>query len=238
MSCSDDTLTEFEGRLGVSFRNRSLLERALRHRSAAPESPDSNNERMEFLGDSILGLVVCDYLFSRFPGDAEGRLALRKAHLVSEPVLTDAARSLGVSAVLEMSAPERLAGGAERPSALSDALEALAAAVYLDQGLRAARSAVRRWLTPAFATVDDEGFRRDYKTILQERTQAASRRTPSYALVHETGADHEKTFLVEVSINGKVSGRGQGRSKKQAEQAAARAALSVADTAIAEGAPE
>ncbi len=222
---SPDAVAGLEERLGLTFRNRALLEQAVRHRSAVLESPRDSNERMEFLGDSIVGFVVCDYLYDRYPDASEGDLAKAKAYLVSEPTLADAALTLRVDAALEMSSGEESSGGRTRRSILSDAFEAIVAAIYLDQGVLPARRFIRDALEPAMQEVMREEFQRDFKSALQERLQASARKTPYYRIAEETGADHDKTFVAQALLEDEIIGEGSGKSKKQAEQEAARTAL-------------
>lgn len=223
--CRPEPFTELQKRLRVTFRNEALLHRALRHRSVTLDKPLESNERLEFLGDSILGMVVCEYLVSRFPEMPEGDLAKAKAFLVSEPTLAEAARSLGIDAAVEISPAEELAGGRTRRSILADTFEAVIAAVYLDRGIRTARRVICSALRPAMLQVARDEHHQDYKSLLQERLQGRERVTPYYRIAMETGADHDKTFVAQVMVGKKVIGEGIGKSKKQAEQAAARAAL-------------
>ena len=217
-----------EARIGVTFRDAFLLRRALRHRSAAA-APEQSNERMEFLGDSVVGLVIAEYLFLRYKGADEGFLAKAKAYVVSEPVLADAARALGIDGDLELGAAEDTLYNRSRASILSDALEALVAAVFLDRGMRAARKLVRALLLPALKQVERDEHHRDFKSALQELVQAQTRTVPVYEIVAEAGVEHDKTFTARVLVDGSVAGEGTGKSKKQAQQDAARAALVALD---------
>lgn len=218
-------LEALQERLGVRFRDESRLLHALRHRSAALDAPRESNERMEFLGDSIVGMVVCDYLFNTFPEASEGELAKAKAFLASEPTLAEAGRNLGLDAAVELSSSEELSGGRQRRSILADAFEAVVAAVFLDQGIRKARKLVRSALRDPMRRAMQENALRDFKSALQEKTQAQRRKTPHYKIASTTGADHDKTFHAQAMLGTKVLGEGAGKSKKEAEQAAARAAL-------------
>lgn len=214
-----------QARLKVSFKNLDYLRQALRHRSVCMEQPRESNERLEFLGDSIVGVLVCEYLYTLFPLHSEGALAKAKAYLVSEPILAEAGESLGLDAAVVVSDSESVAGGRRRRSILSDTFEAVVAAIFLDQGLRAARRVVRTALKPAMALVAADEYQRDFKSLLQEKTQADCRKTPHYVILNETGADHDKTFIAQAQLGKKVIGQGTGKSKKEAEQAAALAAL-------------
>lgn len=220
-----EDLDSVQQAIGVTFRDPTILERALRHRSACMEEPLKSNERMEFLGDAVLGLVVCEQLYARFPEASEGDLAKAKAFLVSEPTLAAAARALRLDEAVELSAPEEAMGGRGRPSILSDVFEAVVAAVLLDRGVRAARRFVRSALRDAMRSVAQREYQRDFKSMLQERIQAHSKLTPVYRIVRETGKDHDKTFTAVAQAGGRVLGSGTGKSKKRAEQEAARAAL-------------
>lgn len=220
-----DRLDELQNRIGVHFRNLALLRQALRHDSAAIEDRLLSNERLEFLGDAILGAAVCEWIYNDFPTSNEGNLAKAKAFLVSEVAIAEAALSLGIDAAMEMGAPEEATGGRERKSMLADAFEAVVAAIFLDQGYDAARSFVRSALADALGKVERHEYNRDYKSMLQERTQGPLRTVPEYIISREVGAQHDKTFTAEVHVAGTVAGVGVGKSKKQAEQAAAKAAI-------------
>ena len=222
----DDTaLLQFQERLGVRFKNIASLKQALTHRSATTENSLKSNERLEFLGDSVVGLVICENLIRLFPEYSEGDLAKSKAYIVSETALADAAQQLGLEEFMVMSPGEAAAGGRRRRSILADAFEALIAAIYLDCGIVAARRVIRKTLNEAIQTVANDQHRRDYKSSLQEMTQATYRLTPFYRIVEEVGRDHEKTFVAQAIIGETHIGEGTGKSKKEAEQAAAFNAL-------------
>ncbi len=220
-----EAMVLLQERLAVRFKDESLLMRALRHRSVILDRPLDSNERMEFLGDAILGMVVCEFLYSQFPDSSEGDLAKAKAYLVSEPTLARAAQGIGLELAVEVSSGEAASGGRMRRSILADAFEAVIAAIFLDLGIRATRRVVRKSLQPALREVIAGGYHQDFKSSLQERTQARSRKTPTYRIASETGADHDKTFIAQAVLGKKVIGEGAGKSKKEAEQAAARVAL-------------
>jgi ribonuclease-3 len=219
---SNDGIEALEVRLGVSFRDRSRLQQALRHRSVTSDSTAESNERLEFLGDSIIGMVICDSLFHSLPSASEGEMAKAKAYLVSESVLADVARQLGLDQAIEIATME---GGRQRKSILSDAYEAVVAAVFLDQGFSAAQVFIQRTMSSAMQRISEDRSLDDYKSLLQVHMQATSRITPRYRIVQETGADHDKTFMAEALLDMAVIGTGVGKSKKQAEQEAARDAL-------------
>lgn len=209
----------------MRFKDISYLKRALTHRSAAAENSLESNERLEFLGDSVVGLVVCENLFRLYPDYSEGDLAKSKAYIVSEPALAEAAQNLGLEEWVQMSTGEAATGGRRRRSILADAFEALVAAIYLDRGIQQARRVVRSALEEAIRMVATDEHRRDYKSALQEQTQARTRKAPSYHILSEQGRDHDKTFLVEARIGDHILGQGTGKSKKEAEQSAAQNAL-------------
>ena len=211
--------------MGVRFKDLTRLRRALTHRSAAGDNAFDSNERLEFLGDAVVGLVICENLFRIFPGYSEGNLAKSKAYIVSESALADAAQALRLEEFMVMSASEAASGGRRRRSILSDAFEAVVAAIYLDCGIVAARRVVRTALQPAFDEVAHDEHRRDYKSSLQEHTQAQLRLTPIYRTVDELGHEHDKTFVAQAIVGETIIGSGQGKSKKEAEQAAAFNAL-------------
>jgi ribonuclease III len=218
------SLADLQQRLGVTMRDEDLLRRALRHRSAAA-NPESSNERMEFLGDSVVGAVIAEYLFLHYAGGDEGFLAKAKAYVVSEPALAEAARAVGLDAAIELGAAEDTPGNRARASILSDTFEAVVAAVFLDRGMRTARKLVRTLLLPALKQIERDEYHRDFKSTLQERVQAETRMVPIYEIIAEAGAEHDKTFTARVVVGGEVAGVGSGKSKKQAQQEAARAAL-------------
>ncbi|OFX14498.1 MAG: ribonuclease III [Armatimonadetes bacterium RBG_16_58_9] len=220
------TLRQFARELRIDVTDYSLLRQALTHRSYLGESAQAmSNERLEFLGDSVLGIVVAEYLYTQFSDRAEGELAKAKAVAVSEPVLGESARSLGLSDMILMSAGEEASGGRSRLSILADTFEALIAVIYLDCGMDAARQFILRALESILIDIEREEHIRDYKSLLQEHTQGIHKKAPSYEVMDELGADHDKTFTVQVKLDDRVLGSGEGKSKKQAEQAAALQAL-------------
>ncbi|KAB2957805.1 MAG: ribonuclease III, partial [Thermoanaerobaculia bacterium] len=215
---------ELEARLEYRFRDPGLLAAALVHRSwANDQGVPEHNERLEFLGDAVLGLIAADWLYRRYPERPEGDLARLKAWLVSEPALARHATTLGIGERLRLAAGEERSGGREKSSLLADALEAVFAAVWLDGGLEAVRPVVERFLETTESASEAEGS--DAKTRLQELAQAAGWPLPVYAVVSESGPDHDRTFVCEVALCGERAGRGEGRTKKDAQQRAAAAAL-------------
>ena len=220
-------MTALEERLGYSFRNRALLETALTHSSYANENRDSGivcNERLEFLGDSVLGVTVADFLYRHFPDMPEGRMTRLRAELVCEQSLHRVALELHLGDYLRLGKGEEHNGGRKRASILSDAVEAVIAAMYLDAGMETAAGFIHRCLLDDVRAIETPTFT-DYKTSLQELVQRHSGQVLSYELVGEEGPDHAKTFRVQVCLNGDPIGRGTGRTKKEAEQAAAANAL-------------
>ncbi len=225
-----ELLAALEARFGHQFRSRELLDDALTHRSWANEAGGvSHYERIEFLGDAVLGLVAADWLFEMHAGRAEGELSLRKSMLVSEGALAGYAEKLALGEGLRLGAGEERSGGRLKASLLADALEALFGAVYLDAGFDAARRVVRQYLEIA-SELPMEQRALDPKTTLQEQIQARGWPLPIYSVVEESGPDHDKVFTVEVRIRGELAGRGIGRTKKGAEQAAASGALAILDS--------
>ena len=212
-----------EATLGYTFRDRSLLEQALRHASwcnehPAPRLPD--NERLEFLGDAVLDLIVGHKLMTRYPQLREGELSVTRAQVVSEAGLSEVAGQLGIGAWLMLGKGEEKSGGRDKPRILADAFEAMVGAVYLDGGFVAAWDIVDRLLAPRIETVEFKGFY-DFKTRLQETAQARLKATPTYRVVQELGPVHDKRFVVAVTIGEDEWARAVGKSKKEAEQMAA-----------------
>lgn len=217
-----------EGALGYSFKNAALLREALRHSSYANEHRGGeavSNERLEFLGDSVLGFVTAEFLFARHPDAPEGELTRLRARLVCEESLYEVAQRIGLGRYLYLGHGEETGGGRERPSILADATEAVIAAVYLDGGIEAASELIHRALLDNAVELRTVERRRDYKTALQELVQRTPNQTLRYRLADETGPDHDKTFTITVLLNDAVLGTGSGHSKKEAEQMAARDAL-------------
>ncbi len=218
-------LKALENELGYTFQNPALLDRALTHSSYANEREAlGDNERLEFLGDSVLGFITAEYLFSEHRGVPEGELTRLRAYAVCEKSLDVYAREIGLGDYLLLGKGEERTGGRERASVLSDAFEAVIAAIYLDGGMEAAKKFVLRFVHPY---VEAKPVFKDYKTMLQEVTQKNPGETLEYVLVSESGPDHDKHFEVEVHLNSNVIGRGSGPSKKKAEQDAAREALAL-----------
>jgi len=223
-------LEELEQAIGHQFHQPELLERALTHRSAAPEDVTTrlrpDNEQLEYLGDSVLGMLVSEHLTSTFPLWTEGQLSKSRSRLVNAASLCAAGRRLGLGSHLRLGKGEEKTGGREKPALLADAFEAVVAAVYLDAGLTAARDFVKRaLLDPAIESHGSHLGLSDHKSALQEFLQARGLPSPRYAVVQETGPDHQKTFWMQVDVGGLVNATGVGGNKKEAEQSAAAQAL-------------
>ena len=221
-------MRELEKKLNYTFRDPGLLGEALSHSSYATEHRSAglrSNERLEFLGDSVLGFVTAEFLFLQHPDLPEGDLTRIRAALVCEQSLYEVARKLDLGRYLKLGRGEEAGGGRERTSILADATEAVFAAVYLDGGIGAASTLIHRVLLDAEKEEVVEERRRDYKTALQELVQRQADQVLTYRMIGEEGPDHDKTFLAEVLLNGTQVGTGSGHSKKEAEQSAAKAAL-------------
>ena len=219
-------MKDLQAAIDYTFSDPSLLSEALTHSSYAHEQHNNikNNERLEFLGDAVLSIVVSDYIYKHCPDLPEGELTKLRASLVCEKSLFDFAKVIDLGSYLRLSNGERRNGGAKRPSIVSDAFEALIAAIYLDGGMEPARKHILRFVVPEIEGHKNNSFK-DYKTALQEIIQKNPGERLEYRLVGSTGPDHNKHFKVEVCLNSNVIGRGGGRSKKEAEQQAAREAL-------------
>ncbi len=223
-------LKEFERHLGISFRKREHLKRALMHKSYANENKypyTDQNERYEYLGDAVLELAISEALFRSFPEHAEGDLSKLRAAIVNEDQLALLAREIHLGDYMYLGKGEDQTGGRDKPSLLSDAYEAVLGAVFLDRGFDKAMKVIRRNFEEVIKEVGGTGFAKDFKTKLQEVVQGRFRTIPRYRPVRETGPDHSKTFEVNIFVNGELLGTGKGNSKKSAEQDAARVALEV-----------
>ena len=219
-------MEKLQAAIGYTFKDPGLLTEAMTHSSFAHEQHKNMkyNERLEFLGDAVLSIVVSDYIYKHCPELPEGELTKLRASLVCEKSLFDFAKQIDLGSYLRLSNGERRNGGAKRPSIVSDAFEALIAAIYLDGGIEPAREHILRFVIPEIESHKNNSFK-DYKTLLQEIIQKNPGEKLEYKLVGSTGPDHNKHFKVDVCLNSNVIGRGGGRSKKEAEQQAAREAL-------------
>ncbi len=219
---------ELQRTLGVPFEQQELLTQALTHSSYANENPGtapSSNERLEFLGDAILGLIVAENLFQDFPSMAEGEMTRVRSILVKQDTLARVAETINLGSYLYLGKGEESSGGREKPANLARALEALIAAVYLDHGYEVTEQFVLEILDGELANILYQGTIVDYKSQLQELLQAKAQQTPVYNLIETEGPDHDKKFTVEVKLGNEVLATGTGRSKKKAETEAARIAL-------------
>jgi ribonuclease-3 len=221
-------LSDFERQIGYTFQQRDILTRALTHKSYSHEARQQDirdNETFEFLGDSVLGFVIGDLLFRRFPTLDEGALSKIKAYLVSANSLAAKARDLGMGDVIYLGVGEEKSGGRKKESLLANLFEAMIAAVYLDGGIDAARMMIEKSFATDLENIDqDDLLFQDYKTALQELAQGKGLLLPEYNVVDEVGPDHDKRFIVDVKI-GSLVARGEGSSKKEAQQQAAKNAL-------------
>ncbi len=218
-------MNELEKKLGYSFKDIGLLNTALSHSSYANENKRTGevcNERLEFLGDSILGVVTADYLYKNFPEMPEGQMTKTRSELVCEHSLHRVAQQLGLGEYLRLGKGEEMGGGRERPSIMADAVEAILAAVYLDGGVEESEKIIKKYILTG---IEDGVKNRDYKTTLQEFVQRKNGQVLGYEMVSATGPDHAKIFTFCVKLNGEPVGEGSGRTKKEAEQNAAKKAL-------------
>ena len=219
-------INDLEKAIGYRFRDISLLQNALAHSSYANERWHNSllsNERLEFLGDSILGMTVADHLYRNFPDRPEGELTRMRADMVCEQTLASVANQIGLGQHLLLGHGEEQGGGRNRESILADAVESIIAACYLDGGFESAAAFIRTFILCHVPVKQLHNI--DYKTKLQELVQRKKNQLLTYALIDESGPDHDKSFRVEVSLNGQAVGQGSGRSKKRAEQDAARVAI-------------
>lgn len=221
-------INEFQKVIGVEFQNIALLDKALTHSSYANQfglKYDEHNERLEFLGDSILSMVISEYLYKKHKNKQEGKLTRIRAAVVCEPSLADVSRSLKVNKYIRIGKGEELSGGREKDSLLADACEAIIAAIYLDRGVEEARKFILKNLEPKVESIGENYNYRDFKSRLQEYVQKSLLVPIRYSVAKEYGPPHDKTFEVEVFLDEKSSGHGVGKSKKEAEQGAAKDAL-------------
>lgn len=221
-------LSDLEAQLGYVFQDKSLLQRALTHRSYLNESPQLlwlDNERLEFLGDAILGFVTAEHLYHHFPEMKEGDLTSLRAALVRGQTLAEYASQLNIGPYLLISRGEDAGGGRSRPALLAATFEAIVGALYLDRGFEAARDLIVRMIDSKTHNILQERLDRNAKSLLQELSQGRLKVTPIYRLVDSKGPDHAREFTVQVCLNERVYGSGSGRNKQAAEQEAARAAI-------------
>ncbi|HEY7062383.1 MAG TPA: ribonuclease III [Chloroflexota bacterium] len=229
----ESQLAALERRLRVRFRDRGRLFHALIHRSAVNERPEwhlTSNERLEFLGDAVLGVVVAERLFAAYPYASEGVLTVTRASLVCEASLAQWGRAVGLGQALVLGRGEEIAGGRERDALLARAFEAVVGAMYLDRGLKRVAKFLDRFIAPTLDRPEGERPLLDPKSRLQQRSQSESDAVPRYRVVETEGPQHSPTFTVQVEIAGQPVARGTGRSKRSAEQAAAEIALATWDS--------
>jgi len=225
---SEHDLDELSAMLHYEFRKPELLKEAFRHSSYVNEVGDSclkDNERLEFLGDAVLDLAVSHILMDLFREEKEGVLSKCRAAIVNERVLSDVAKGLSLGDYLLLGKGEELSNGREKPSILANVLEALIGALYLDGGFLKTKEIIHRLFVPVLGSIDIESILDDFKSVLQEFTQEAYKIRPEYVLAGESGPAHDKTFRVDLYVQGKLMAEGEGRSKKEAEQKAARKAF-------------
>lgn len=228
-----ESIRETEARLGLEFKDHSLLERALTHRSFLNENPDQaleDNERLEFLGDAVLDFVVGAYLYHRFPEMNEGELTVLRAALVRTRTLASFAREIGIGPSLRLGYGEAESGGRERLPILCAAFEAVVGAIFLDRGLAVVEAWVHELIAPALEQIMSVSGHKDAKSEFQIWAQARFNTTPNYRVLASEGPDHDKTFTVAVEVDGNIWGVGNGPSKQAAAQAAAGSALEKAET--------
>ncbi|MCL2244912.1 MAG: ribonuclease III [Treponema sp.] len=218
-------LAAFQKAAGFKFKNINLLNLSFMHRSVSNENGNKiNNERLEFLGDSILGAVCATLLYQTYKEKNEGDLAKIKAVVVSEDILSGIARTLHIDEMMLLGKGEELSGGRTKKTILADAMEALIGALYLDSGYKTVFNFVSRCITPEIKRVTGDNYHKDYKSLLQEHCQRQYRNYPEYNMVKRSGPEHDRIFWIEVKVNETVYGPGTGRNKKSAEQEAARIA--------------
>lgn len=232
----EDRLTQLEEGIGYYFRDRSLLRRALTHRSFANEQPDPrppHNEALEFLGDAVLEFLVSSWLLELYPDLSEGTLSKMRAYMVSAVNLQKQAAKLQLGTYLLLNRGEEKTGGRHKTALQVDAYEAVIAAIYLDRGIDAAKDFVRREFAVTLSEIDPQNLTRmDYKTALQERLQALGLPTPQYAIIESLGPDHNRVFQIELRVNGHCLATGEGTTIKGAHQVAAKTALGNLETEL------
>ncbi len=217
-------LMAFCKRVDIKFQNLVLLEQAFHHRSSVNEGKAAkNNERLEFLGDSVLGMVTAAYLYKNLE-NPEGDLAKIKSAVVSEKALAPVALNFGINKLLIMGHGEEKSGGRQKPAILADCMEAIIGAYYLDSGYKSAEKFVLSFIIPAINEVLEDGLK-DFKTLLQEKFQKISKKCPVYELIEKTGPDHDQTFVINVHLGDKIFGPAKGKNKREAEMLAAKMAL-------------
>ncbi len=218
-------MTDREQKIGYAYKNPALLETALTHSSYANEKHTESNERLEFLGDSVLSIIVSDYIFKNLAGKREGALTKIRASLVCEQSLAEISKKISLGEIMLLGRGEEMTGGRQRASIIADAFEAVLASIYLDGGFEAARKWLLNLMGDAIEDAINGNMYDDYKTMLQELIQKRRNSKIEYKIIAETGLDHNKRFEVAAVVDGRISGHGKGHSKKEAEQRAAHDAL-------------
>lgn len=221
-------LAEFSERIGFAFKNPALLDQALTHSSFANENPTiaaEDNQRLEYLGDAVLGFLVAEWLYERYPASQEGELTSLRIFVVQTESLAHIGRDLQIGQYLGMGRGEDESGGRQRAANLCAAVEALIAALYLDRGLETTRALVHQLLEGLSTDIELQRSHKNAKSYLQEYTQSALQVTPTYVIIAEQGPDHERHFVAQVRVADEIWGEGTGRSKQAAEQAAAKSAI-------------
>ncbi len=220
-------LAALQKTLGISFKDPSLLEQALVHTSYVNENPGTttSNERLEFLGDAVLGFIIAEELYQRLPQSSEGEMTELRSSLVRGDALSRMAKAISLGNYLYLGKGEEVSGGRRKPANLAGALESVIAAIFLDQGSSGARAFILRLMDKELKKALSQGIEPDYKSQLQELIQARHQQTPTYQVIEEMGPDHDRRFTVEVRVGDAILGRGSGKSKKLAEAEAARSAL-------------
>lgn len=230
MTQINTNLEDLQQKIGITFNNKAVLTEALIHRSYLNEAKEkelSSNERLEFLGDSILAFWVSNQIFHRFPTFPEGKLTFIRTHLVRTETLTKLSRNLGLGTYLFMSKGEELGGGRENPLLLANAFEALTGAIFIDQGIETAAKFLASQFEPLLSEITNAEALKDSKSLLQELVQAQGHASPVYKLVLASGPDHQKVFTMGVYLNDKLVAEGTSRSKQEAEEEAAKKALEI-----------
>ena len=221
-------LTTLQKTLKIKFKNKALLEQALVHSSYINENPDlaeGDNERLEFLGDAVLGFIIAEELYKRFPQFSEGEMTRVRSSMVSQEALSRMAKSIKLGDFLYLGKGEEGGGGRSKPANLAGALEALIAAIFLDRGLKVTRKFILKLMAKKMGRALSQGVEADYKTKLQETVQAKRQLKPRYKVIEAVGPAHDRRFTVEVRVGEDIIGRGSGKNKKAAETEAARVAL-------------
>jgi ribonuclease-3 len=220
--------SDFEKRAGITFKDKALLKQAFVHRSYINENPNlklSHNERLEFLGDAVLELIVTDFLYTKYPSSAEGELTAIRSALVNAVIISEVAQGCGMNDFLLLSKGEQKDKGKARQYILANTYEAVIGAIYMDQGYAAAEKFVKKSLLPKTEEIVNKKLWRDSKSLVQEKAQEFAGVTPSYKVISESGPDHDKHFTVGIYLGGEMVAQGKGKSKQEAEQGAAEAAL-------------